>query len=297
MNSFEPTVRRQELGQELRMLRKKERISLREAAQVIDASESKLSRIETGHRNAPLDDIASLLGLYRADSKKRAHLLALAREAHEIGWLQASRPNFAQHQHTLIMLESKAEQIVNFGPLVVPGLLQTGDYTQAIMAESGVVPKDEIDDRMVTRLHRQSVLLRPSPPQLLALIDELVLHRTLGGPDVLRLQLRHLIKMASQPNITIRVIPNGHVGASSSFDLLRIADRPAVVFLESLTSNLFVERPVDVDVYERTLERLAACALDEEESIETIASAARTSKPERGAHEPHRQEHLDLEEE
>lgn len=276
MNSFEPTVRRQELGQELRMLRKKEHISLREAAEVIDASESKLSRIETGHRNAPLDDIASLLGLYRADSKKRAHLLALAREADEIGWLQASRPNFAQHQHTLIMLESKAAQIVNFEPLIVPGLLQTGEYTRAIMAESGVVQEEEIDDRMVTRLHRQSVLVRRNPPQLLAFIDELVLHRILGGPAVLRLQLRHLVKRASQPNITIRVIPNGHVGASGSFALLRLPERNPVVFLESLTSNLFVERPEDVGLYERTLERLAECALDEGESIEAIASAARS---------------------
>jgi transcriptional regulator with XRE-family HTH domain len=276
MKSVDQTVRRQELGHELRALRTGAHFSLREAAQVIDVSESKLSRIETGHRNAPIDDIASLLTLYRADSEKRAHLLALAREADEVGWLQASRPNFAQHQHTLITLESKAEQIVNFEPLVVPGLLQTGEYTHAIMAESGVVPENEIDGRLMTRSRRQSVLARRNPPKLLALIDELVLHRTLGGAEVLHRQLWHLIRISGQLNISIRVVPNGHVGASGSFAVLRLPDRNPVVFLGSLTSNLFVERSEDVSLYERTLERLAACALDEEESIAAIATAARS---------------------
>lgn len=249
--------------------------SLREAAHVIDVSESKLSRIETGHRQAPIDDIASLLTLYRADSAKRASLLALAREADDVGWLQASRPNFAEHQQTLINLESKAEEIINFGALVVPGLLQTGEYTEAILRESGVVPENEFGARLITRARRQSVVNRRNPPKLIALIDELVLHRTLGGPEVLYHQLWHLIKLSGQINISIRIVPNGHVGASGAFTFLRLPDRKPVIFLESLTSNLFAERSEDVDVYERTLERLATCALSEGESIEVIAGAAR----------------------
>jgi transcriptional regulator with XRE-family HTH domain len=275
MKSTNPTVRRQELGEELRNLRVKARFSLEEAGRVINASPSKVSRMETGHRTASIEDVASLLALYRADHAQRSRLLTLTREADELGWLQSNRPDFVERQHTLTTLEAKAEQIVYFDPVVVPGLLQIGEYTKAIMMESGLLSDDEIEDRIVTRTRRHSVLMRRTPPKLLAVIDESVLYRRLGGPGVLRRQLEHLVRMSARGNAAIRVVPNGYIGASGPFLLLRLPHRSTVVFLEHLTLSLFVEKACDVDKYEKTVEHLASRALDEQESLRLVASVAR----------------------
>lgn len=186
-----PTVRGQELGEELRLLRESAGLTLTDAAGRIDASASKLSRIESGLCGALTEDVAALLAVYQVTGTKRRELLTLARESAQRGWWQRNQPDFPQRLRTLISLESKADSIVNFEGMVMPGLLQTGEYARAIMTECGYVPENEVEDRMVTRLRRHSVLLRRHPPHLHALIDELVLHRLVGGRDILRRQMEH----------------------------------------------------------------------------------------------------------
>lgn len=271
----EPTVRSQELGDELRTLRVGANCSLREAGRHIDASASKLSRIETGNIGAGTEDVAALLVVYGVTGPKRRELLDLAREAERRGWWQRDRPDFPERQRTLVTLESRADRIVNFETVVVPGLLQTTEYTRAVIADGGDVPSTEVDPRVETRSRRSAVLYGRNPPQLLAIIDEPVLHRPVGGCNVLNRQLWHLLHAAARPNISVRVVPRSvptHAGLEGAFSLISRSGLVPVVFVENLTSSLFLEERAEVDMYESALARLSETALSEQQSLELIAS-------------------------
>jgi transcriptional regulator with XRE-family HTH domain len=277
MTSFEPTVRRQQLGAALRALRKAARFTLDDAGRVINCSASKVSRIETGHRPASPLEVASLAAVYSADPKTRNQLIALAQESHEIGWWQGQM-SYEQQEHTLMTLESQAETIVHFQLAVVPGLLQTGEYTHALITEMDMHPESESVGGMVNRLQRQSVLLRDNPPDFLAIIDELALHRFVGGPGVLRRQLDHLVKESDRPNVSLRVVPNdrqAHSGVDGSFKVIRRPGLSPVAVVETLTAGLFVEDRTEVDMYERAVRKLLHLTLDEEESVSLVADLAR----------------------
>jgi transcriptional regulator with XRE-family HTH domain len=277
IHETEPTIRRLELGEELKALRKAAKLTLEQASRHIGVSPSKLCRIEGGRRTAAPDEIGGLLAIYTTDSTKRKAVLALASNCGERGWWQRNVPDFAERQRTLVTLESRADRIVNVETMTVPGLLQTGDYTRALLLESDMVPEDEIEDRMVTRLRRHSVLMRQRPPTLLTIIDELVLHRTVGGPDVTARQLLHLVRAAQKPHITIRVVPKdrAHAGIMGAFALIGQPARSPVVFVEQPTSGLFVEDRAEVEVYGGIVEKLLNAALDQAQSVELIASLAK----------------------
>lgn len=270
----DPTVRSQNLGEKLRALRESTSCTLGEAAKRIGASVSKVSRIETGHGTACPEDVASLLVVYGVTGSKRSELLELTREAERRGWWQRNRPEFSEHQRPLVMLESRADHIDTYEATVVPGLLQTPEYTRSIMLECGYIPEDEVDLRTVRRLQRQNILTCRDPVALVAYLDELALHRLVGGGhDVLRHQLTSLIKSAGRPNITIRIVPNdgsAHAGIDGSFMLLRNAESTPVVFAETLTSSLFFEEQREIEQYTSVLRRLADRALDQAQSVELI---------------------------
>ena len=277
-----PTVRGQELGEQLRALRDQCGLNLHDAAEHLDASASKLSRIETGRCSPPVEDIGALLAIYGVRGDQRRDLLALAREAERRGWWQRDRPTFPERQRTLISLESRADHIVSFEPVVIPGLLQTRDYTRALLKETLWVPGDQIEDRLAARHKRSSVLLRERPPELLALIDEMALERAVGGVEVLRGQLLRLAEMTAQPNIRILVVPSktsGHSGLDGSFEILRQPAGNSVVFLENLTSSLFLEEESEVTNYRRATQNLFNHALSEQRSAELLTTLAQRLNP------------------
>lgn len=272
----DPTVRRQELGEQLRGFRAVSGLNLKIAASRIDMSPSQLSRIENGRRSAAVETVAALLAVYGVTGGDRSTVLALAREDDKYGWWLRDRPGFPERQRTLISLESRSEHIVNYEGVVVPGLLQTGEYTRALLTEPGLVRSAEIEDRMVKRLRRHSVLLRRTAPRFIAIIDELVLRRVIGGQDVLRRQLEHLLEAAARPNIEIRVLVNigGHAGVHGPFCLMRQSSGHTVVMLENLTCSLFVEEAGDVAQYKLAAKKLLTRALDTTESTKLIAALA-----------------------
>jgi transcriptional regulator with XRE-family HTH domain len=273
--STEPTVRRQELGQQLRMLRKAAGFTLEDAGQVINCSASKVSRIETGHRAVTPIEVASLVAVYGADPRKREHLLALAEEAHQIGWWERNQPGYTYQKHPLITLESKAEAIISFDLAVIPGLLQTDEYMRALMHEMGVVPETQIEDRILARQQRRSVLLHRDPPNLLAIADEFALRRPVGGRDVLFRQLEHLQQESNRDNVELRVVRNGgpaHSGLDGSFLILRRKAAPPAVFIDHMTSGLFVEDYAEVEAYELAVRNLVSRALGPEQSVALVAS-------------------------
>lgn len=285
MGEPDPTIRSRELGAELKRRREALGLTQEVVKEKTGFSISKVSRAESGHRGVPVQDIASLLAVYGVIGTEREELLQLAMDADQNEALVRKGSTLAERRRTLIWLESHATSITNVDTVVIPGLLQTGEYTRAIMADSGLVPENEIEDRMVTRLARHSVLHRQRPPKLTAIIDEPALGRPVGGRDVLRRQLEHLITMANWPTITIRVIPASvgvHAATNGSFSLLRFVGAPAVVHVESLAAGLFLENKDAVRAYAKAASLLESAALDEGESARLIARLMFELDPEEG---------------
>ncbi|GAB2671427.1 helix-turn-helix transcriptional regulator [Saccharopolyspora gloriosae] len=276
MASQEITVRGQELGTWLREFRVEAGLALADAATRIDLSAGQLSRVEHGRRRPRLELVTALLAIYGITGARRRSTVALAREESGDGWWHRDRPDFPERQRTLISLESRATSIVGFEGVLVPGLLQTGEYTRALMSESSLVAPDEVERRMVTRLHRHRVLRRDDAPALTAIIDELALRRVIGGVEVQRRQLEHLLELAQWPRIRIHVVANSgaHAGVNGSFSLLRQPEGPDVVFLENLTCSLFIEDAVEIATYETAVRELLTQALTQTQSSEVIASLA-----------------------
>ncbi|MCA1228992.1 helix-turn-helix transcriptional regulator [Saccharopolyspora sp. 6M] len=272
----EITVRGQELGTWLREFRTAAGMSLAAASARIDWSLSQLSRVESGRRTPRVEAVAALLAVYGITGARRTSALALARDQGRDGWRYPDRPDFPERQRTLISLESRATSIVGYEGMLVPGLLQTGEYTRALMSDSGLVDPEAVEGRMVTRLDRHRLLRRDDAPPLVAIIDELALRRVIGGVDVQRRQLEHLLELGRWPRIRIHVLANSgaHAGVNGSFALLRQADGPDVVFLENLTCSLFVEDPAEIATYESAVRNLLTQTLTQTQSSEVIASLA-----------------------
>jgi transcriptional regulator with XRE-family HTH domain len=272
------TVRARQLGATLKESRQVAGMPGDYVARKLGVSVSKISRLESGHRSPKLEDVAGMLALYGVTGKAREDLLKLCIEAQsgETGWWQ--HREMSKNQRTLIQLESAATQIVNYTPLLLPGLLQTGEYTRAVFRDVMLYPDDESEERMVTRLARHSVLMRDRPPHLLAVIYEPALRLPIGGPGVHERQLNHLVQSAQRPHITLHVVPEsagGHPGLLAGFTLLESADAKPVIFLDDRTYSLFLEEKSDLDAYNAALERLLTITLSPRESVDFIADLAR----------------------
>lgn len=288
MSLSDPTVRSQELGDELRRLREEAHCSLAAAGKRIDASASKVCRIESGYVTATPEDVAALLVVYGVTGPRRRELLELAREAEKLGWWQRDRHNFAKQARTLISLEERANTIINFETVVIPGLLQTREYTRSLMANCGYVPAEEVEDRTSLRQERQTILKRRSAPNLLAIVDELALHRPIGGPEVFRHQLLHLAHAAARPNITVLVVPNdgrAHPGIDGAFILIRRPHLSSVVLTGNLTSSLILEESGEINQYNSLVRDLSERALDQEQSMELVSTLAHDGPNEKDHHE------------
>lgn len=274
----DPTVRGQELGEELRALRETSGWSLTTAGQRIDASASKICRIESGRVTATPEDVAALLAVYGVTGPQRRELLELAREAEKRGWWQRHLLDYQTCRNTLFNQEAKASTIVNFELAVIPGLLQTPGYTRALTRDFEKGASDEeVEARVNFRQQRQARLSQPNPPNFLALIDEMALRRAVGGPEVFQHQLLHLLHAGEHPNITILVVPNDgdvHPGIDGGFIMLRKGGQSSLVYVDNLVSCHYFEEQVEVDEYASAIQRLSDRALDQRESMELIATLA-----------------------
>ena len=267
-----PTVRRRELGALLRKLRNEQGFTVEQVAERLLCSPSKISRLETGHRNATLRDVRDLCDLYGITAKaERDRFMTLAREARQQAWWQSYDLTYS----TYAGLEFEAVAIDDFQSSVVPGLLQTPDYARA--GHLGTLPRlssEEIERQIEAKLTRQQVLTRAEPPRFRAVLDEAVLHRLTGGGRVMNAQLGKLIEASRLPNVTIQVIPfavGAHPGVESNFNILTLPATSGVVFVEGLVGSIYLERPEDLERYDRVFEYLQRVALSPQDSIDLIA--------------------------
>jgi transcriptional regulator with XRE-family HTH domain len=273
-----PTVRRILLGSQLRRLREARGISRDQAGYTIRASESKISRLELGRVGFKERDVADLLTLYGVgDAGERDLMLSLVREANEAGWWHTYSQVLPPWFETYVGLEEAASLIRTYEVQFVPGLLQTKEYARAVtVLGHASATGDEIEQRVALRMSRQERLTAPGAPRLWAVIDEAALRRPIGGRQVMRGQLEHLVEMAEVATVTLQVMPfdhGGHAAEGGAFTILRYpeSDLPDVVYVEQLTGALYLDKDADVEVYMEAMERLAMEAATPQRSAELLA--------------------------
>jgi transcriptional regulator with XRE-family HTH domain len=278
-----PTVRRRLLGAELRRLREAAGFSFEDAANILECDKSKISRIETGHRNVRPKELRELLAEYGVEEKRRYALADLARQASKRSWWQDYSDILAEPYQDFIGLEANAAALRTYEAHVMPGLLQIESYAQAIAGASLVrETKEEQDQFVAVRMSRQQVLTRENDPlQFWAILSEAVLRQMVGGPQVMKAQLKHLLEVnARLPNVTLQVLPfdvGAHAANAGNFILLTFPE-PAdlgVVYLDSLTGGLYLEEPKDVERHILVYEHLRASALSPRKSATLIGKVAR----------------------
>jgi transcriptional regulator with XRE-family HTH domain len=267
-----PNVHQRELGAHLRQLRHGRGLTVDDVARELLCSATKISRIETGARAASLRDVRDLCRIYGVADP--TDLMDLAKRAREPGWWTRFED---LGLGPYIGLEQEATAIKLFSMYFVPGLLQTADYARAII--TGIAPKMEskiLDQRIEARMRRQQVLEREDPPRFEVLLDEAVLHRQVGGPDVMAAQLDRILQRVREQKASVRVIPftaGAHGSVDSNFVFFDFADAsiPNMIFIEGLSDNIYRQRPAELERYLEALKYLRNAALSPRDSANLIA--------------------------
>jgi transcriptional regulator with XRE-family HTH domain len=268
-----PTVLRILLGTQMRRLREARGITAQEAAQAIRGSESKISRIELGRNAVREVDIADLLSLYGiTDLGEREQLLSLASQANLPGWWHRYQDVLPTWFQAYIGLEESAESIRVYDAQWIPGLLQTEDYAAAVIAR-GEFALEETERLVYLRKERQRRFTSGSL-RLWAIVDETVLRRPVGSVSQMRAQLEYLDEICDQPGFTLQVtpFPAGAYMAPGSFSILSFAarDLPDVVYIEQLTSAMYLDKPSDVGRYTEAMDKLSATSATPDKSRQII---------------------------
>jgi Domain of unknown function (DUF5753)/Helix-turn-helix domain len=277
-----PTVPRMLVGIQLHRFREAAAVTPDQAAYEIRASRSKISRMENGLVRFKERDVTDLLTLYGiTDEQTRSTLVALTRQANTPGWWSKYGDIMADWFEAYLGLETAASVIRTFELQFVHGLFQTEDYARAVtMLGHTSAPADQIERRVSLRLNRQDLLNGPDPPQVWTVIDEGALRRPVGGSAVMRAQLDHLVEVSGLRHVTIQVVPfsrGGHAAAGGSFTVLRFGEPevPDVVYIEQLTSALYLDKHEDVDHYMEVMNHLSAEALTPADSARFVAGIIR----------------------
>jgi len=275
-----PTVLRIMLGQQLRALRERAGITREAAGDRIRGSHAKISRLEngrTGFKERDVDDLLTLYGVL--DAGEREQMLCLSRRANAPGWWHRYSDLLPPWFETYVGLEQAATQIRTYEPQFVPGLLQTEAMVRHVTALGhGSMSDDELERRVELRLRRQRVLDTDEAPTLWAVVDEAALRRLTGGADVMRAQVDHLLETSERRDVILQIVPfhlGGHAGAGGPFSILRFtreSEVSDVVYLEQLTSALYLDKRIDVDDYLATMELLCVQALSPRETRDALVA-------------------------
>ncbi|AOW87480.1 MULTISPECIES: helix-turn-helix domain-containing protein [Streptomyces] len=279
-SSVNPTVRRRRLGQELRRLRELKGMTAEEVAERLLVSQSKISRLENGRRSISQRDVRDLCGVYEVEDQRIVDsLMQMAKDSRQQGWWHA----FGDIPYSVyIGLETDAESLRTYEPQIITGLLQTRAYAEALI--QGALPETSVADvekRVQVRIRRQErISAENNPLRLWVVLDEASLRRVVGGKQVMREQLEHVAEMSQLPHITVQVLPfdvGAHPGINGQYSILEFADAAdsSVVYIEGVTSDLYLEKAPDVQKYTVMYEHLRAQALNVEQSRQRIEDVAK----------------------
>lgn len=278
-----PTLRRRRLSAILRELRARDGRTAKEVAAVLEWPASKLTHMERNEWKLPrVHDIRALLDVYGVSGEReRDELFRLARDGRQRGWWHAYREMLSESYSTYIGLESEAETLLIYQPLVIPGLLQTDDYARAlIQAGPAEVDSAGVEQRVDVRRERQAILAADHPVRVWAVIDEAALRRSGGGPEIMRKQLQHVAGMARSARVTVQMIPftaGLHAGVTGgSFTILQFpdaADQDAV-YVDTFAGELFVEELEEVGRFHLAFRHLVGAALSPMDTLAAISAEA-----------------------
>ncbi|MBF6044887.1 helix-turn-helix domain-containing protein [Streptomyces sp. NRRL B-1677] len=278
-SSVNPTVRRRRLGQELRKLRELKGMTAEEVAERLLVSQSKISRLENGRRSISQRDVRDLCGVYGVEDHRIVDsLMQMAKESRQQGWWHA----FGDIPYSVyIGLETDAASLRVYEASLVPGLLQTPNYASAVTEGSWPeATTADIERRVQVRMRRQERITDPENPlRLWAVIDESALRRIVGNREIMAEQMRQLVQFSLEPHITVQVLPydvGAHPGMYGKFSILEFNDPQdaSTVYLEGITSDLYLEKPNDVQTYSVMYEHLRMQALNAEHSRQFIDRVA-----------------------
>ncbi len=280
---------RRHIGRTFETMRLRRGLTQEQAGQALQRSRGTISRIEEGHPNVRFRDldVAAMLDLYEATDSERELLVALTAETRngnkKSWWHDYTETDLPEQMRLFYVLEDAAATICQYEPELIPGLLQTRRYAWLMMTTpAGYATEEEAQRRTQLRMDRQGVLTRPRAPQLNAVLNEAVIRRPMGGPDVMAEQLEHLLALAARGNITIRIVPFSagvHAGAVvSAFSLMDFPDlpgtdgplEPPVVFVDTLTGAMYLNKPDEVAAYRLVWQDLINRALNPDESLDLI---------------------------
>ncbi|QYC45255.1 Helix-turn-helix domain protein [Nonomuraea coxensis DSM 45129] len=274
------TLRAQWLGKHLRELRERAGLTLKEAGEYLQRDGSTVSRFEAGLYPARTPDVLALLDLYGVTTpQERDGLVRLSRDVWQNGWWDDYSGDVTHGIVDYAWVEARAESISSFDALVIPGLLQTRDYMEAVIRADSSDATDEQVDRWVDfRLTRQEIFSDESP-RLSMVLDEYVLRRPVGGPEIMRAQLIHLAKHASAPNIEIRVLPlsaGAHASPDGAFRIFQLPQPfPAIAYVPTPAGAIYVEGE-GTDMLKLKYDRIRRKALSAEESLRLISAVAKS---------------------
>ncbi|MET8547420.1 helix-turn-helix domain-containing protein [Micromonospora zamorensis] len=278
------TVPRRQLGRLLRQFRNEAGVTLDAAAEALEYSRQKIWRLECGQGSVRVLDVKAMCELYGVSPEMTEAMRGLAAETKSKGWWHAYGDAVPNWFELYVGLESAASRLRGFDESLIPGILQTKGYADALIRRGRILSDEERERAVQVRLQRQALLVRrlPPAPRLESVLSESVLRRTVGGPNVMTAQLDHLLRVSELPNVSVRVLPlaaGPHPGAVAGTVMIldfpptkggRAAPEPSVVYSESLTGALYLDKPDELAAYERVWGGLDAMALDEAESKDMI---------------------------
>lgn len=276
----QPTLRAQWLGQQLRELRESTGRKLPDAAEYLQRSPATISRFETADYPVRRGDLLALMDLYGvSDERRREGLIKLAEEVWRKGWWNGYAEHIPGSLMDLSWLEDRATAIRSLDLVAIHGLQQTREYAEAlIVAMSPEVLAEQRERWVEFRMNRQQVLAKEEAPDITAVLDEALLRRTVGGVDVMRAQLRHLLAMAEQPNVDLHVLPlraGAHTGHEGPFAVMEMPEPyPDVVYVETPAGGIYVETP-DTERFQRAYDRLQEKTFGPDQSAEMISAIAK----------------------
>lgn len=261
------------LSAALRQARLDAGIGQRELARQLDIQHAKLSYWESGRRVPDVAEVAAILAKLNIIGKERDRILELAQHAAEPNWLAAGVPGMSPGLAGVVDCEKTASSIIDWSPLLIPGLLQTSDYARAVLSTG--LEAHESEPRAMMRIARRDVLTRNNPVELVALIHECVLAEVIGSCEIQVDQLRHVLSMAELPNVTVQIVRHGqgwHPGLSGPFLLFDFAKSPSIVHIEHHRSSAFLYDEKDVEDYKAATEMVRGVAMSPADSKELIAN-------------------------
>lgn len=270
-------VRRMQLGRALRELRDAAGLSVEVAAPQLDWSSSKLSRIENGQQAVDVHGVRSMLDLYGAGGERWTELIELTRQTRQKGWWRA----YGLDDLGYVPLETEATLVRDFTIAFVPGLLQTADYARALFRSSlRRYAGAELENAVTVRMIRaQRLVAETAPLELVAIVDEAVLHRPVGGSAVMPAQLAHLTEVAALPTVTLQVLPQSlgaYHGLEAAFTLLSFGDLGVadIAYVEHPMGALHIDKAADVARATLAFDHLRSLALGPGDSVALIERVA-----------------------